>query len=394
MLVFFIGQILLLQYFTFVTSEGVTEADIRDSKVLSLFTVVQFKNKACTSTTKSLSVSGSEYRNGTCLTAPECTSKSGTGSGSCAGGFGVCCVFTVSTCGSSVSQNCSYIQNPKYPTAYTATTSCSYTVRKCDNSVCSIRLDFESFTTLGPADTSETNGGKCQDTLTTTVSTGQAIPVICGANAGQHLYLDVGTVSTDTATLAFAFSTTTFNRFWDIKVTQIPCNSNYGAPKGCLQYHTGIDGRFNSFNWPSNSLINRQHLASQNYRICIRQELGYCCNTYLPCSDAMSFRFNPGSTAANTKAYSGSSCTEDYIMIEGSSGTGRGSLHNRYCGGFLSTLHEGTLNDQVRDCTLPFEVSFVTDATTDKTAATTAKDNAGFCLTWAQEPCAANRAGV
>ena len=44
---------------------------------------------------------------------------------------------------------------------------------------------------------------------------------------------------------------------------------------------------------------------------------GYCCNTYLPCSDAMSFRFNPGSTAANTKAYSGSSCTEDYIMIEG-----------------------------------------------------------------------------
>ena len=32
MLVFFIGQILLLQYFTFVTSEGVTEADIRDSK--------------------------------------------------------------------------------------------------------------------------------------------------------------------------------------------------------------------------------------------------------------------------------------------------------------------------------------------------------------------------
>ena len=40
------------------------------------------------------------------------------------------------------------------------------------------------------------------------------------------VYLEAGTQSTDTATLAFAFSGT-FNRFWDIKVTQIPCNSNY-----------------------------------------------------------------------------------------------------------------------------------------------------------------------
>ena len=35
--------------------------------------------------------------------------------------------------------------------------------------VCSFRLDFEQFTTNGPADTSETGGGACQDTLTTTV---------------------------------------------------------------------------------------------------------------------------------------------------------------------------------------------------------------------------------
>jgi hypothetical protein len=40
------------------------------------------------------------------------------------------------------------------------------------------------------------------------------------------VYLDAGALSTDTATLAFAFSGT-FSRYWDIKVTQIPCNSNY-----------------------------------------------------------------------------------------------------------------------------------------------------------------------
>ena len=52
--------------------------------------------------------------------------------------------------------------------------------------VCDLRLDFERFTTLGPADTVETDGGKCQDILTITVNTGQQIPEICGENSGQH----------------------------------------------------------------------------------------------------------------------------------------------------------------------------------------------------------------
>ena len=32
--------------------------------------------------------------------------------------------------------------------------------------VCDFRLDFDTFTTNGPVDTSETNGGQCQDSLT------------------------------------------------------------------------------------------------------------------------------------------------------------------------------------------------------------------------------------
>ena len=47
-------------------------------------------------------------------------------------------------------------------------------------------MDFERFTTNGPAATDETDGGLCQDMLTTTVNTGQAIPEICGENSGQH----------------------------------------------------------------------------------------------------------------------------------------------------------------------------------------------------------------
>ena len=55
--------------------------------------------------------------------------------------FGVCCVFMVTACGSTISQNCSYIKNPGYPNAYTDTTACSYTISKCD----CCKNDFQYF---------------------------------------------------------------------------------------------------------------------------------------------------------------------------------------------------------------------------------------------------------
>ena len=74
-------------------------------------------------------------RNGTCFTATECTDNSGTASGNCASGFGICCLFTISgTTGLTVSQNNTYIQNPSFPSVYTDTTALSYTVNKCADS--------------------------------------------------------------------------------------------------------------------------------------------------------------------------------------------------------------------------------------------------------------------
>ena len=52
-------------------------------QVFSLFTIVRFANLACT---------GNNGYNGTCYTSAECSAKGGTGQGSCASGFGVCCV--------------------------------------------------------------------------------------------------------------------------------------------------------------------------------------------------------------------------------------------------------------------------------------------------------------
>ena len=47
--------------------------------------------------------------------------------------FGVCCLFTLSTSGSTISQNCSYIQNPNFPTALAGGSAVSYTVNKCND---------------------------------------------------------------------------------------------------------------------------------------------------------------------------------------------------------------------------------------------------------------------
>merc|ERR1719427_1938646 len=96
----------------------------RQEKVFSLFSIVQFPNSACTSTS-------STYSNGTCFTASECSSKGGTAQGNCAAGFGVCCIFSVSATASTISENCTYIVNPSYPSNYAPTTTpstVSYTI--------------------------------------------------------------------------------------------------------------------------------------------------------------------------------------------------------------------------------------------------------------------------
>ena len=72
--------------------------------------------------------------------------------------------------------------------------------------------------------------------------------------------------STDTATLAFTFSGTSTIRTWEIKATQIPCGSPVRAPEGCLQFHTTLAGRFQTFNFAETTTP--MHLASQKYDTC------------------------------------------------------------------------------------------------------------------------------
>merc|ERR1719362_1489130 len=107
------------------------ESEGRDSKVLPIFQVVRFPNDICSGTS----------RNGTCYTAEECSTKGGTNDGTCASGFGVCCIFALS-CGGSASENQTYLVQSSVTTL---TSPCSYTVCKCSTNICRIRYDFTTF---------------------------------------------------------------------------------------------------------------------------------------------------------------------------------------------------------------------------------------------------------
>lgn len=74
------------------------------------------------------------------------------------------------------------------------------------------------------------------------------------------VYLDLGSASSDTATLELSFSGASTTRKWEIKVAQIPCGATYAPPSGCLQWHTALTGQIQTFNFGDTS---SSHLAAQ-----------------------------------------------------------------------------------------------------------------------------------
>lgn len=269
-----------------VESESIDGKELgeRNEKLFNVFTIVRFKNDPC---------AGSSNRNGTCYTESECSNKGGTNAGSCAQGFGVCCVF-VQGCGASVAENCTYFESSSVQSG-----QCSLEVCPCSSGICQMRLDFITFMITGPS-TSTTTIGKTTagvvtpgngieytqqtqcltDTFTVTgPRTGQNNPpTICGVNTMEHMYADMEEDQCNQ--LDFQLGGTeidaTFpqNRQWNIKITQIECNSDLRAPQGCTQYFYGSNSQeVQSYNFDNG---NGLHLANQNQNVCVRRERGNC----------------------------------------------------------------------------------------------------------------------
>jgi len=371
-------------------SQEKNQTEQRGGKLFSLFSVVQFPNNVCSTT------SGT-YSNGTCITSSECSSRGGTSQGSCAAGFGVCCIFTYSATGSTISQNVSYIVNPNYPSNYAPTSTpntVSYTIEKCSCDVCRIRLDYEvfqlttPFTGTGTVTTGPANGQCNTDYMTitttsqvtTTDSTGNIgnYPYLCGRNPGQHAYIDVSCTCTDSATLSFVLGDTTDNQ-WKIKVTQLSCNDpDVSNTESCQQYFTGITGTFSSYGFDSSQMI-----MGQNYAYCIRPAAGYCCIEYTPVTwsvfagsiEAMDC-VDPGAT--NQDSCAGAvNCNVNFIVVpgvqspqvcqaDGAACYGNTNGRDRYCGSVLTpTGSNPTMaSSPIVTCDKPFRMFFQTGVLT------------------------------
>jgi len=386
-----------------------TVAAAKEAKAFSLFNVVTFQNDACTSTSITTQ---SGARSGQCFTAEECTAKGGTASGGCAMGFGTCCLFTQTTCGGQVDNNCTHIQNDGFPTALTGTAlaalpNCNYQINKAQADVCSLRLDFLTFNTQAGDFAAATGGaaagtmdslGACRDTFSVITNTNGALggtPVICGQNEGQHMYVDIGPGATASSTIGFTFVALAAQRSWEIKVTQLECGNAMTPPDGCLQYHTGTAGQLTTFNYAGNAL----HLADQDYNICIRQEMGMTCTVYTVC-DAIAGQGLPFSLSSIEAAFpqvapmglSDFACSEDFIEISGSSEVCGVARTNKYCGDVLTTdvATVATTNNPICDCTSPFRVGIRTDGALDAAGAMQEDTDMGFlqsrgvCLNYKQ----------
>ncbi|XP_068229286.1 uncharacterized protein [Palaemon carinicauda] len=349
----------------------------RNSRFFPLFSLITIQNTACTAT-------GGD--NGTCYTANQCKNLGGSASGTCQQGLGTCCVFQT-TCGGQATQNCTYFVNEGYPTVFNAASSCQLRVNKMNSSVCQLRIDFDTFILSTP----DSVDHQCLNDRFY-VSGGTSVPVICGTNSGNHMYVDIG--NTLPLVLTVITMGPSFDRKWKMKITQIPCNSDNTAPTNCLQWYQGVSGQIKSFNY---DLTSGLQLSNQDYSICIRTEMNFCGIQYAACADAVntqsqSFTLS-GRTTGGTRVGSkvgATSCPFDWLLIPCVSTNSQKpftSCQERLCGDNFNVVESTTAgNVIVYSQVKPFVLVYHTDDR-EQTSVPTESNNRGFCLNYVQQPC-------
>jgi len=296
----------------------------KDPKLISTFQVVRFPNDACT---------GSNSRNGTCYTSQECSSKSGTSSGTCADGFGVCCTFIISTCGSTSSENITIWTQP----STVSTGDCGLNICALSDDICMLRLDFTTFTITGPntnthstaqrrvgqpaphlvaasaaadGDTGSSFTTNCfvDNFYATSASPSTTPPAICGTNTGQHMYVEADVDRCNMLRFSIGDATATGNaggtqstitrgitaaatRAWDITIYQIECSSLVVPPVGCTKYWWGTNGVAVLTNYNYQATVASAHLAMQHERMCVRRERGKCIGCFSAADDGFAVSF-------------------------------------------------------------------------------------------------------
>jgi len=308
-----------------------------------------------------------EGRVGRCTTNAECSHTEGIARGRCSEGNNVCCI-TQKSCGDTITRNNSYYVNPDYPSQFNGSGNCIVTVNRIQQNICQLRLDFLDFDLAPPV------GGYCNHDQLIVVGV-HGVPVTCGINNGQHMYIDFPQ-GVNSVPLSIVTTGDQHVRQWEIKVSQIECNSPSIAPSGCFLYYTGASGSFRSFNYDANE-EHKGYQMGMNYGICIRRESGFCGIKYTAIAP---FEFGAGPDLVDRSATE-ASCQKDFVLIPNGAVDGRHNGSNKYCGGKFHAEEGQIADSSVFSRIMPFVVYVITDRTPDM------KSGRGFSFTWQQTPC-------
>lgn len=122
-------------------------------------------------------------------------------------------------CGSRSSRNNTMLVHPNFPQPFLGGSRCSYQIYRYNHKICQLKVEFLALSLAQP------NGdGICVDDFFTIENGNTTVPKICGENLGQHVYVTFSNrfpISIIIATTARV----TFNRRWQLRVSQIRCNS-------------------------------------------------------------------------------------------------------------------------------------------------------------------------
>ena len=239
------------------------------------------------------------------------------------------------TCGGSSSYNNTYFTSPNYPTTFNGGSTCSVTIKRCNPDICQIRIDFLTFKLAQPDDS-----GNCVNDAFYVIGGASNVPVLCGENTGQHIYVDFNG-DTDIQLIINTNAAITASRAWNFKISQIGCdcptkgtttivnlswfNTSFVAPTGCLQYYTALSGVVMSFNYGTTGRQNgTRQLANENYGVCVEMQPGYCSITWSAATGDMygftvtgdtNMAVGNGTVGTPAAALNDGNCTTDFVVI-------------------------------------------------------------------------------
>lgn len=337
----------------------------RPPSLPGILSIVRFQNTAC---------NGDNGDSGTCLADAECNRRAGTGIGPCANGFGTCCSFKF-TCGGTTNQNETVFVNPSYPRGENGTDTCQVTIEKTQT-VCQLRLDFEEFTLAQP----DENGLCTTDSFMVRTTVGERLPILCGENGGQHIYIDMGRGSANPVVLSVVSNGEKVTRKWKIKINMIPCNNLDMAPSGCMQYYRSPSAVIRSFNFGPRIEGKARYLSNLRYTACVRAEENFCAvkwETESPSSFSFGAPFEGNATELG--GATGGLCNgDDFVGIDQGSIDGTGPGEDRFCGTRLLD------SNVVISRSKPFQLKVRSNADQIQNAANSQQ---GFSLRYVQLPC-------